>query len=1180
MYIKDMFKDDIDRKINGVIQVQQDQSAVIEQEVKEYVVTSELKKHFNKFFNEYSDSFEEETNNVGVWITGFFGSGKSHFLKMLSYILENKEINGKKTVDYFREKFDDELSFMNVEKCVRGQTETILFNIDTESPSTKDDSVVLRVFAKMFYNHLGFFGADLRLAKLEQFIMKKGLWGAFKQAYEEITQTDWLETRSDYNFFAADVIDALVQAGVMNASDAEHWIYSDEELDISIAQLVDEIKAYVDTKPEDFRLLFMVDEVGQYIGTNTSMLLNLQSLIETLGSVCRGKVWIVATGQEALDEMIKVRTDEFSRIMARFAIRLSLTSSSVGEVIEKRLLTKTEPAVHTLEGVYECNENVLKNLYAFDTEVKDLKGYSSESEFVRVFPFVPYQFTIMQKVFNEIRKHGHAGKHQSQGERSMLNGFQESARNIENKNEYTLVPMYAFYDTLHSFLDTSVRSVIERAERAATNDNGLTTEDINLLKLLYLIRYIDDIQSNIENLTILMADSIMVDKLVLREKVTESLNRLQKQNYIGRNGDMYQFLTDEEQDIAREISNQVVDSATVISEMAKLIFDDMYPLRKFRYVNRGYQNDFEVNKSVDGQNHGNSLNGEMRLRFITEANDDASDHVLMVESKNNYEAICRLSDEYSIFNDIENALKIEKFTNQKNVNHLPKSIQDIIMDKNKEKQRLMNEAKENIQNAILHGKFYIDGQIETISGTSVKAILDRALTTLVERTYDAITEIDNPLSSDADLRQILNDTGAGLERNEAACDRVYRYLQKQQMLKRTTSMFDIQNRFQKKPYGWKEIDVAGVILQLLVEQKITIKRNGQMIQPTNPQLLDYLRKRTETSTTQVLIRESIPAAKLNRVRQFLKDYFDTMDVPNNEDDLIRFIVDSFEKENKELLKKKEQNRTENHPGSREIKNAEDLIKDVLLARNDNFALINKVCELEDDLFDSKEDMEAVNNFYTNQIKLYDKAVKECRIVMGDEKDFLFDIPEVKEAVEAIASITRISNAFNYRRISDLNGHISTIVDQRNLVLDQKKKELLDLINMCEKELETTTKADPKLHTVFVDGQIQFDTLRQEVSKLDRLILVESKRSRITNVNDGLYRKIDWIQNEENKPKSKPATPSETPKQPVRKTKRNLQRAVVFNQAKLSSAEDIDRYLAQVKNKLLSYLNDVDELDIQ
>ena len=534
-----MFKDDIERKINGVVQVEQEKEDVIKQEIKEYVVTSELKKHYIQFFNEYSESFNEPTDNVGVWITGFFGSGKSHFLKMLSYLLENKEVDGKKTVDYFREKFDDELSFMNIQKCVEVPTETILFNIDVESSGQKDDTAVLRVFSKVFYDHLGFYGNELKLAKLEQYISKKGKMDAFKEAFENINGESWVDTRSDFSFFEDDIIEALVEADVMSQTNAEHWFDGSESYDISIAQLVDEIKEYVDTKPKDFRLLFMIDEVGQYIGTNTSMLLNLQSLIEKLGSVCRGKVWIVATGQEALDEMIKVRMNEFSRIMARFAIRLSLTSSSVGEVIEKRLLTKTDEANNVLDNVYENNENVLSNLFTFDTEVKDLKGYSSEDEFARVFPFVPYQFIIMQKVFNEIRKHGHAGKHQSSGERSMLNGFQESAQRIKDKNELTLVPMYAFYDTLHSFLDTSVRSVMERAEKAAKEGNGLTVEDVDLLKLLYLVRYIDDIKSNIENLTILMADSINVDVIELRQQVIKSLDRLQRHNYIGRNGEIY-----------------------------------------------------------------------------------------------------------------------------------------------------------------------------------------------------------------------------------------------------------------------------------------------------------------------------------------------------------------------------------------------------------------------------------------------------------------------------------------------------------------------------------------------------------------------------------------------------------------------------------------------------------------
>ena len=143
MKIKEMFRDDIDRTINGVVQVEQEKEDVIEQEVKEYVVTKELKKHFTNFFNEYGESFHTPTDNVGVWITGFFGSGKSHFLKMLSYLLENKEIGEKKTVDYFEEKFDDPLAFMNVCKCVQAPTETILFNIDVENPSNKNDTAVL-----------------------------------------------------------------------------------------------------------------------------------------------------------------------------------------------------------------------------------------------------------------------------------------------------------------------------------------------------------------------------------------------------------------------------------------------------------------------------------------------------------------------------------------------------------------------------------------------------------------------------------------------------------------------------------------------------------------------------------------------------------------------------------------------------------------------------------------------------------------------------------------------------------------------------------------------------------------------------------------------------------------------------------------------------------------------------
>lgn len=1170
MKIKRMFKENIDRPINGVVQVEQEKEDVVQREVKEYVVTTELKKHFGKFFDEYSESFDTPTDNIGVWITGFFGSGKSHFLKMLSYLLENREVGGKRTVDYFEEKFDDPMAFMNIQKCVQVPTETILFNIDAKSSIHKDKTSVLQVFYKVFYDHIGLYGNDLKLAKLEQFIQKKGKMQVFKDAFEEINGESWESTRAEYSFFETDIVDALVQSGVMNENNAQHWFDHAAITNTSPEQFAKEVKEYVDSKPKGFRLIFMIDEAGQYIGESSDMLLNLQTIVELLGSTCRGQVWVIATGQEALDDMqLKLRQDEFSRIMARFPIRLSLTSSSVGEVIEKRLLTKNDQANDVLDRVYENNENVLSNLYAFDTEVKDLKGFSSKDEFVRDFPFVPYQFTIMQKVFNEVRIHGHAGKHNSSGERSMLNGFQESAQRVEDKNELTLVPLYAFYDALHSSLDTSIRSVIERAEKAAKHGDGLTEEDVNLLKLLYLVRYIDDIKSNIENLTILMADSINVDKLALKQQVTESLERLQKQNYIARNGEVYQFLTDEEQDIAREINNQSIEAANVISQVCKIIFDGIYTTKKYRYTKNDYNYDFDFKKSVDNQNHGNS-NGEMTLQFITEANDDVSDLHLLEESKGN-KAICVLSKDYAIFDNIEMALKIEKYILQKNISELPDSTKNIIETKQRERNRIVHEAQENISQAILHGKFYVDGEAVTISGTSVKVVLDKALETLVERTYYKITEINESVNSESGIHEILNGRVGmeGLEANQSACDTVYTYLEKQAMEKFPTTMADIQSRYQKIPYGWKELDIAAVVAKLIQKQKITIKRSGQVIQPSDAHLAEYLHKRMEVGSTNISIRESIPVQKLRQVKDIIKDYFGVQDVPSDEDQLVAYITESFNDEKANLERMQKQNDSTIHPGSREIKEALSNVNKVLLARNDNITLVNTICDLEDDLLDSKDAMQQVENFYQSQIKLYDSALQIKNDVL-QEQDYLYDIQAIKDAIDRITDITTISNSFRYNRIPELNECISIIQEERNKVLLTMKKEINDFIDSCMHEVELKAKGQEKLQKTFEDARKQFDDKKEEVDRLNSLVALAAKKTTITSLKDRIINQMEKILNQK-EPTSKPVK---------KKIVRPLEREVIFNQVHLSTPEDVDRYLLSIKNRLLSYINDDEEIQIK
>ena len=710
MELKEIYKSSIERPINGVIKVAQNDEESLRQELQEYVVTKELRRHFSLFYNNYERSLETPTDKIGVWISGFFGSGKSHFLKILSYLLANNTVAGKKAVDYFADKFDDPMMFAQVERCASVPTDTILFNIDQKSPVNKDKTAILRVFAKVFYDFLGFYGNDLKVAKLEQFITKQGKMDSFKACFKDINGSDWEDSRDAFAFFEDDIVETLMQTLGMSETAARNWFNGTETAEISIDSLVNEISDYVMSRGRDYRLLFMVDEMGQYIGTDTDLMLNLQTIVEQIGINCYGQVWVIVTSQEKIDNMSIITGSDFSKIQGRFNTRISLSSSSVDEVIKKRLLQKTEHAEALLKMIYESNSAVLKNLFTFENQRKDLKGYAGADDYAETYPFVPYQFNLMQSVLEEIRKHNHAGQHQSLGERSMLALFQEAAKDIIHKDETALVPFSMFYNTVHTFLESVIRRVIDRCQTAADNFDGIEQYDVNVLKVLYLIRYIDDIPANIENITTLLIENINTDKIDMRQKVQESLDRLLKENYISRNGDIYTFLTDEEQDIDREIRAVPVDSANIVKAVGDRIFGDIYPSKKFRYDKN---NDFAYDQMIDETTYG-QITGAMKLRFVTLASDlysgDDSRFIMMsgTNDKDIKEAIIVLSDEYPYYEELENAMQIRKFVSTRNVSNFPESIQNIIRNKQHWSKVV------DLDPSSLYEYYHRHGEIETI----------------------------------------------------------------------------------------------------------------------------------------------------------------------------------------------------------------------------------------------------------------------------------------------------------------------------------------------------------------------------------------------------------------------------------------------------------------------------------
>ena len=1178
MKIQSMFQKDINRDINGVVKVAQDDERSLQQELSEYIITKELRRHFRTFFDNYTKAIDQPTDKMGVWISGFFGSGKSHFLKMLSYLLSNQVVSGTPAIDYFQDKFDDPMMYAQAVKCVSVPTESILFNIDIEGPINKDKTAVLRTFAKMFYNHCGFYGDDLKIAKLERFIDRQGKTEEFRQKFEEINGAPWAETRDSFAFFEDDVVEVLQSVLGMSEQAARNWFNGEETNELSIAQLVSDIKEYVDGKGDKFRLLFMVDEVGQYIGDDGDLMINLQSLVEELGAKCMGKVWVMVTSQEAIDSVVKIAGDDFSKIQGRFNTRLSLSSSSVDEVIKKRVLAKTEEADQLLHMVYDKEQAVLKNLFVFNDSVLDIKGFADGGEFAATFPFVPYQFIIIQKVLAEIRKHGNSGKHLSGGERSMLSGFQEAAQKVQDKDENALLPFYLFYDTVHTFLESAIRRVIDRCQNAADNHDGIEPQDVAVLKLLYLVRYIDDIKANVDNIATLMVDDIRTDKIALRASVTASLERLQSQNYVSRNGDTYSFLTDEEQDVAVDIKNTVVDSAQITQSIAQTVFGEIYPAKKFKHGRYDFPYDQYIDETLNG-----SSSGGIRLRIVTVASDHYkdSDQQLIMESQVNNEAIVVLSGDTPYYDELEQAMKIRKYVKQKNVSQLPETIQDIIRKRQQQARHLEERAKSYLEKAIVDAKVVVHGEVMTIKAGNAKDKLDAALSGLVESVYSKLNMVNHFVESDADILAILNgsaDTDLSLvgsgANNEDALNEISQWLELKSVGP-TISMGDVQRRYQAVPYGWKEIDIAALIARLIAQQKISIKYGGAVVAKDDRRLVDYLRKKSEVDKAVVARRIAPPEELLRKSILFLRDYLGAMDIPSDEDGLVRFVLDTFETKlahYQELLDQYAKNR---YPEKEQVITARDLAQDILSQRKDNVALLTRMVQKQDDLLDSAEDTEGVELFFKSQRTVFDEAVRQMERV-SREQDYFATDPDTQEVFRTISAILAMPKPYN--RIGELPELIGKVKAAYQALLELKKEEVAETIRQCMQDVHQLAGEARNTEALLQQADHYFAGKRDAAQAALSLTELDAMITQLLNHKDTVCKRMEVMAAPAPEPQAKESGQANQPASAPKKIA-TVRRYDLCSVKRLQSRDDIDAYVESIRQKLYQTLESCDGVQV-
>ncbi|MDD4503744.1 MAG: BREX system P-loop protein BrxC [Clostridiaceae bacterium] len=1185
MRIGDMFVKPINRDIKGVIKVSQDDGANIFQELDEYVVTKELLRYIRDFFESYKKGISGSTDKMGVWISGFFGSGKSHFLKILSYLLANKEVNGKKAIEFFTDgkKIFDNMVIADINLAEKTSTDVILFNIDSKSAadSKSNKDAIVEVFMKVFDEMQGFCGSMPFLADLERKLVDDGIYETFKSRFKELNGNEWIEAREDFYFIQDDLIKVLADMGVMSEESARVWCEkSSETYNISIEKFADLVRRYCEKKGKNHHVVFLVDEMGQYIGDDSKLMLNLQTVTEDLGTMCGGKAWIVVTSQQEIDKITKVKGNDFSKITGRFDTRISLSSANVDEVIRKRILAKNETANKTLRLLYDQKESILKNLIIFTSDTAEKKMYSGRDDFAAVYPFIPYQFNLLGQVLTAIREHGASGKHLSEGERSMIALFKESAVSLMHQTEGVLVPFNTFYNALHKFIDHTHSTVITRAgENQYLNDF-----DVELLKILFMIKYVKEIKSNVDNLTTLIIGNIDDDRIALKKQVEESLKRLIKQTLVQKNGEIYIFLTNEEQDINRSIAQENVEMGEIINEASTVIFEDIFTEKKYRY-NARYN--FAFNQIVDDRYFKNNQSSDIGIKIITPYNDqEYSDATLRMLSSQENNIIIKLTSDTTFLDEITESLKINKFITKQGVG-LPKSFDSI----KRAKQDELIEKKERIrifiEEALKNAEIYVNGDKANIGVKDPVSRINEALGKLVATRYNKLSYMETaPTLSDIDSifrksNQISFETGEEKTANKLALADMLQFIEMNTIRHTKTSLKALFERFDKAPYGFIELDIQWLIATLFKQGKVTFTINSQSVSLVGTdaaEIVRYITKREYIEKLLIEKREKATERQIKSVKEVIKDLFGLTTVSEEDDALIASFKSRSQNKLADIEKLLFEYKIESRfPGKSILVKAKDLLKQVE-GTSDPMEFFKLVDAKKDDFLDIAEDISPIMSFFAGEQKgIFAKAWKYIDI-FNNSKTYVVD----RELIEVVDKIKAIVSKHNpYAEIHKLPAlldgfstkHIALIEKEAGPIKDDLKSDKSKVVEALDAKNEYAVKFKEKFLNLFNELGNKLDT-SNEIAAVKN-IRYESDALKTRCLNEIAEYEKKLLEEEQRKQKEKNKEAGNTVVIPpvVIKVEKNisLKQITSGKTVTIEKEEDIDEFLKTLRTKLVREL---------
>lgn len=1196
MILSHLYSKPINRAVNPAVSATKFDPETERIEIQEYVFTDEIINGLFRILDAIKNN--KPYDHVGIWIDGYYGSGKSHFLKYLDYCItpstrENaisRLLDAVKAIDPLDEKHnlsfdkDELLSIANWLK--RATIDTCIFNLETSyDNSTDKKKAFLHVFWNEFNGKRGFNKFNITLAQnLEKPLAEKGVFEAFKERIAE-EGGDWNDPG-----MAADLIDneldwvldiAKELAPTLSVDSIRERIIK-RDTNMSIDRFSMELASYLKDKGEDYRLILLADEVSQFINKERDRYLNLQEIITKLSEACDNKVWVACTAQQDLSEImddchIAEEKDKEGKIKGRFEVKVSLKGTQPEVITQKRILDKKEEVKPELAALYN------KYKAGFDLQFKlptSYSSYESQDDFIDYYPFVPYQFKLIMQVFNSFLNLGYVAKEVKGNERSIIKVIHSTAKNNAEAELGKFISFDELYNNMfEEGLQARGQKAVDNALRMArtyqTDRPERTRLAVRVANVLFMICNISQTDqlvfpATLDNVTSLLINDMETPRLTIKNEVEKVIEFLCDNNIIrreqGKNGapETYAFYSEEEMKVAQLIQSQVVDNNTQAEQLKEIFNRYITALRnKEQYKTRSFSVGLTIKQRTFLSN-----NPDVQVEFVMDADYDSAEQ-LALQNNNVNRMVYYVAPQYRDNKRLYNAFywycqanrymatPIENEENRKTRDEFEKRANELYNGLiKKEFEKILDTCP------IISGLSVIDeAELKQKRGNDrYRLAMDKHLSSIYTKA-NLVDSPSMPRTTEQLKKAILRDINPGeydginAELTDAEHE-VEIYLNKQYA---EVNVSDVLAKFAKAPYGWDNICTLYVINELVR------RHNRDYSYANNPNVeTSTVANRIVSESNKFTLRQA-KVISPQVIQDFItawKEIFGISAVPSSTDSTQLFRACRDIESDRSLAKfikgyKEIELQIASYPFCQPIREAIELF-DSWLNERDPLKFFNLVTAAKDEAKVLIDKCKEVVQFTHDQLNKYKELLQSLE---ENQYNYPFVPMELQGTVTDFLKLKDDPWPISGLRVYiKLNNQLSGILDG---VREELRKKIKAAYNEMFDYLKQVAEKQHVPESVLSDRET---IIRVKTTPTNILVLQNN-----ANTDTFYQEQVDKIMSY-NPPQPKPNEDEDDPAPVKRIRKASLQ---TKTKLPITNAEDIERYLEGLRQQLERLLVDQD-----